>query len=86
VEEPSVKMVSGMLLSVAASFFSIESSRFFKAAIDCLLLHPNPVFCQSSHECMSQPDRDVICPNRGKSSNDLNISTLKDLSINLCME
>jgi hypothetical protein len=25
-----------------------------------LLLHPNPVFCQSSHECTSQPDRDVI--------------------------
>jgi hypothetical protein len=25
-----------------------------------VLLHPNPVFCQLSHECMSQPDRDVI--------------------------
>jgi hypothetical protein len=51
-----------------------------------VLLHPNPVFCQSSHECMSQPDRDVIWPNRGKSSNGSNISTLKDLSIDLCME
>jgi hypothetical protein len=35
---------------------------------------------------MSQPNRDIIWPNRGKSSNDSNISTLKDLSINLCME
>jgi hypothetical protein len=46
-----------------------------------MLLHPNPVFCQSSHECMSQPDHDIIWLNHGKSSNDSNISTLKELSI-----
>jgi hypothetical protein len=51
-----------------------------------VLLHPNPVFCQSSHKHMSQPDRNIIWPNHGKRSSDLNISTLEDLSINKCME
>jgi hypothetical protein len=59
---------------------------FSSTSFMVLLLHPNPVFCQLSHECMSQPDRDVIWLNRGKFSNDSNISTLKDLSIDLCME
>jgi hypothetical protein len=47
-----------------------------------VLLHPNPVFCQSSHKHMSQPDCHVIWPNHGKCSWDWNISTLKGLSIN----
>ncbi len=42
-----------------------------------VLLHPNPVFCQLSHKCMSQPDRDIIWPNRGKRSRNSNISTDK---------
>jgi hypothetical protein len=33
---------------------------FSSTSFMVLLLHPNPVFCQLSHECMSQPDRDVI--------------------------
>jgi hypothetical protein len=72
--------VCNILLGIHLSWYvdGLDSGR--------VLLHPNPVFCQSSHECMSQPDRDVIWPNRGKSSNGSNISTLKDLSINLCME
>jgi hypothetical protein len=45
------------------------------------LLHPNPVFCQSSHKRMSQSDCDIIWPNRGNNSRESNISTLKDLSI-----
>jgi hypothetical protein len=47
-----------------------------------VLLHPNPALCQSSHERMSRPDRDVIWPNHGIHSQDSNISTLKGLSIN----
>jgi hypothetical protein len=50
-----------------------------------VLLHPNPVFCQSSHECMSQSGCDVLWPNRGNNSWDSNISTLKDLLINKCI-
>jgi hypothetical protein len=37
-----------------------------------VLLHPNPVFCQSSHERMSRPDRDVVWPNRGKTFSGFN--------------
>jgi hypothetical protein len=37
--------------------------------------------CQSSHEWMSQPSRDVIRSSREKPSSDSNISMLKGLSI-----
>jgi hypothetical protein len=48
-----------------ASICNILTGIHLSSCVDGLdlgrvLLHPNPVFCQSSHECMSQPDRDVI--------------------------
>jgi hypothetical protein len=48
-----------------SSVINILAGIHFSLCVDGLdsrrvLLHPNPALCQSSHECTSQPDRDVI--------------------------
>jgi hypothetical protein len=76
-------------LSFHSSVCNILTGIHFSSCVDGLdsgrvLLHPNPVFCQSSHEWMSWPIGDIIWPSHEKPSRDSNISTLKGLSINKC--